>query len=59
MKISQEVHELASKQNQIAEGCIASEKLGADTVAEEGVREMAKVYKNKGDRLYLPESEVK
>ncbi|MEP3227138.1 MAG: phosphomethylpyrimidine synthase ThiC [Parasphingorhabdus sp.] len=65
MKISQEVRDFASKQNQSAEGFIASEKLGADTAAaskaaaEEGMREMAKVYKDKGDRLYLPEDEVK
>ncbi len=64
MKISQEVRDFASKQNQSAEGFIASEKLGADTAAaskaaaEEGMREMAKVYKDKGDRLYLPTDEV-
>ena len=64
MKISQEVRDFASKQNQSAEGFIASEKLGADTAAaskaaaEEGMREMAKIYKDKGDRLYLPEDEV-
>jgi phosphomethylpyrimidine synthase len=64
MKISQEVRDFASTQNQSAEGFIASEKLGADTAAaskaaaEEGMREMAKVYKDKGERLYLPEDEV-
>ncbi|NVD26988.1 phosphomethylpyrimidine synthase ThiC [Parasphingorhabdus flavimaris] len=64
MKISQEVRDFASKQNQSAEGFIVSEKLGADTAAaskaaaEEGMREMAKVYKDKGDRLYLPEDEA-
>ncbi|MEO9601185.1 phosphomethylpyrimidine synthase ThiC [Parasphingorhabdus sp.] len=64
MKISQEVRDFASTQNQSAEGFLASEKLGADTAAaskaaaEEGMREMAKVYKDKGDRLYLPEDEV-
>jgi len=63
MKISQEVRDFASTQNQSAEGFIASEKLGADTAAaskaavEEGMREMAKVYKDKGERLYLPEDE--
>ncbi|MEP6338324.1 phosphomethylpyrimidine synthase ThiC, partial [Parasphingorhabdus sp.] len=57
MKISQEVREFAGKQNQSAEGFIASEKLGAETAAaskaaaEEGMREMAKVYKDKGERL--------
>jgi len=64
MKISQEVRDFASKQNQSAEGFLASEKLGTETAAaskaaaEEGMREMAKVYKDKGDRLYLPEDEV-
>ncbi|GAA0468746.1 phosphomethylpyrimidine synthase ThiC [Parasphingorhabdus litoris] len=64
MKISQEVRDFASKQNQSAEGFIASEKLGADTAAaskaaaEEGMREMAKVYKDKGQELYLPADEV-
>ncbi|SIN83736.1 hydroxymethylpyrimidine synthase [Parasphingorhabdus marina DSM 22363] len=64
MKISQEVREFAGKQNQSAEGFIASEKLGADTAAaskaaaEEGMREMAEKYKEKGDRLYLPADEV-
>ncbi|MEM8919227.1 MAG: phosphomethylpyrimidine synthase ThiC [Pseudomonadota bacterium] len=64
MKISQEVRDFAGKQNQSAEGFIASEKLGADTAAaskaaaEEGMREMAEKYKEKGDRLYLPADEV-
>mgnify|MGYP000261966804 CR=1 FL=1 len=64
MKISQEVRDFASKQNQSAEGFIASEKLGADTAAaskaaaEEGMREMAEKYKEKGERLYLPADEV-
>ena len=64
MKISQEVRDFASKQNQSAEGFIASEKLGAETAAaskaaaEEGMREMAEVYKEKGERLYLPADEV-
>ncbi|MEO0439896.1 MAG: phosphomethylpyrimidine synthase ThiC [Pseudomonadota bacterium] len=64
MKISQEVRDFAGKQNQSAEGFIASEKLGADTAAaskaaaEEGMREMAEKYKEKGERLYLPADEV-
>lgn len=64
MKISQEVREFAGKQNQSAEGFIASEKLGAETAAaskaaaEQGMREMAEVYKEKGERLYLPADEV-
>jgi len=64
MKISQEVRDFASKQNQSAEGFIASEKRGADTAAaskaaaEEGMREMSEKYKDMGDRLYLPADEV-
>jgi phosphomethylpyrimidine synthase len=47
-----------------AEGFIAAEKLGADTAeasrkaAEEGMREMSRVYKAKGEKLYLPEEEA-
>ena len=64
MKISQEVRDFASKQNQSAEGFIASEKLGADTAAaskaaaEEGMREMSEKYRDMGERLYLPADEV-
>ncbi|MEH6828571.1 phosphomethylpyrimidine synthase ThiC [Parasphingorhabdus sp.] len=64
MKISQEVRDFASKQNQSAEGFLASEKLGADTAAaskaaaEAGMREMSEKYKDMGDRLYLPADEV-
>ena len=64
MKISQEVRDFASKQNQSAEGFIASEKLGAETAAaskaaaEAGMREMSEKYKDMGDRLYLPAEEV-
>ncbi len=64
MKISQEVRDFASKQNQSAEGFLAAEKLGSETAAaskaaaEAGMREMAEVYKEKGDRLYLPADEV-
>ena len=65
MKISQEVRDFASKQNQSAEGFRwKAEKLGSETAAaskaaaEEGMREMAEVYKEKGDRLYLPADEV-
>ncbi|MGB7373902.1 phosphomethylpyrimidine synthase ThiC [Pontixanthobacter sp.] len=64
MQISQEVRDFAAKQNQSPEGFLASEKLGSETAeasrkaAEEGMREMARVYKDKGERLYLPESEV-
>ncbi|GAA4043248.1 phosphomethylpyrimidine synthase ThiC [Parerythrobacter jejuensis] len=64
MKISQEVRDFASKQNQSPEGFIASEKLGADTAeaskqaALKGMEEMSKLYKEKGEQLYLPEDEV-
>jgi phosphomethylpyrimidine synthase len=64
MKISQEVRDFASKQNQSAEGFLASEKLGSDTAAaskaaaEAGMREMSEKYKDMGDRLYLPADEV-
>ena len=64
MKISQEVRDFARKQNQGVEGFIAADTSGHDTAmaskaaAEEGMREMAKVYKDMGERLYLPESEV-
>ncbi len=65
MQISQEVRDFAAKQNQTADGFLAAEKWGADTAAaskaaaEEGMREMSKVYKDKGDHLYLPAEEVK
>ncbi|WP_336987206.1 phosphomethylpyrimidine synthase ThiC [Altererythrobacter aquiaggeris] len=64
MQISQEVRDFAAKQNQTADGFLAAEKLGADTAeasrlaAVEGMKEMSRVYKAKGDNLYLPEDEV-
>lgn len=64
MRGNSAVEPVASKQNQSAEGFIASEKLGADTAAEskavteEGMREMAEVYKDKEQGLYLPADEV-
>ncbi len=64
MKISQEVRDFASRQNQSAEGFLESEKWGADTAAasrkaaEEGMREMAALYEAKGERLYLPQEEA-
>ncbi|QZD87339.1 phosphomethylpyrimidine synthase ThiC [Qipengyuania psychrotolerans] len=64
MKISQEVRDFASKQNQSADGFLESEKWGADTAeasrkaAEQGMREMSELYKAKGDKLYLPEEET-
>ncbi len=65
MKISQEVRDFASRQNQSADGFLEAEKWGADTAAaskaaaEEGMREMAKVYKDMGDNLYLPAEDAK
>ncbi|MDC0886291.1 phosphomethylpyrimidine synthase ThiC [Altererythrobacter sp.] len=64
MQISQEVRDFAAKQNQTADGFIAAEKLGSETAeasrkaAEEGMREMAEKYAEKGSELYLPEDEV-
>jgi len=64
MQISQEVRDFAAKQNQTADGFLAAEKWGAETAAaskaaaEEGMREMSKVYKDKGQELYLPEDEL-
>ncbi|MGB3754531.1 MAG: phosphomethylpyrimidine synthase ThiC [Parerythrobacter sp.] len=64
MKISQEVRDFASRQNQSADGFLESEKWGADTAAaskaaaEEGMREMSALYKEKGERLYLDEDEI-
>ena len=48
MKITQEVREFAAKQNQPSTGFIAAED------AEKGMEEMSKVYKEKGNELYLP-----
>ena len=59
MKISQEVREFAAKQN--SDSYLASEDLkGENTPAEreanrEGMEEMSKVYREKGEKLYLPE----
>ena len=64
MKISQEVRDFASKQNQSADGFLESEKWGADTAeasraaALKGMEEMSELYKEKGERLYLPEEEA-
>ena len=64
MKISQEVRDFASKQNQSPEGFLASEKLGAETAeasrkaAEAGMKEMSQLYKEKGEKLYLAEEDA-
>ena len=63
MKISQEVRDFASTQNQGAESFLASAQAGADAAeasrkaAEEGMKEMSKVYKDMGEKLYLPDGE--
>ena len=62
MKISQEVREFAAKQN--SDSYLASEDLKGENSPEEreenrkGMEEMSKVYKEKGEKLYLPESET-
>ena len=63
MKISQEVRDFAAKQN--SDSYLAAEDLkGENSPAErdaneEGMEEMSKLYKAKGEHLYLPEDEVK
>ncbi|MBH0114296.1 phosphomethylpyrimidine synthase ThiC [Novosphingobium sp. YJ-S2-02] len=52
MKISQEVRDFAAKQNQPSTGFLAVED------AEKGMEEMSRVYKDKGNELYLPADEV-
>ncbi|MDF1835376.1 MAG: phosphomethylpyrimidine synthase ThiC, partial [Alteraurantiacibacter sp. bin_em_oilr2.035] len=64
MKISQEVRDFASKQNQSADSFLASAQAGADAAeasraaAIAGMEEMSKLYKAKGEQLYLPEEET-
>ena len=59
MKITQEVRDFAAKQN--SDSYLASENVRAETSAEEaaeareGMEEMSKVYREKGEKLYLPE----
>ena len=48
MKITQEVREFAAKQNQESDAFIAAEE------AEKGMEKMSRVYKEKGNELYLP-----
>jgi len=65
MKISQEVRDFAAKQNQNPDSFLASEQLKGENTPEEraqneaGMEEMSKLYKDKGEKLYLPEDEVK
>jgi phosphomethylpyrimidine synthase len=62
MKISQEVREFAAKQNSDPDSFLASEQLKGENSPEEraeneaGMEEMSRVYKEKGERLYLPEA---
>ena len=62
MKITQEVREFAAKQN--SDSYLASENIRSETPpaareeAREGMEEMARLYHQKGDKLYLPEDEV-
>ncbi len=62
MKITQEVRDFAAKQN--SDSYLASENIKRETPpearanAEEGMEEMSRRYKEKGERLYLPEEEV-
>ncbi|MEC7951917.1 MAG: phosphomethylpyrimidine synthase ThiC [Pseudomonadota bacterium] len=62
MKITQEVRDFAAKQN--SDSYLASENIKRETSAEEaeeareGMEEMSKVYREKGEKLYLPEGET-
>ena len=53
MKISQEVREFAAKQNSDPDSFLAAAAPVED--AEAGMEEMSRVYKEKGQELYLPE----
>ena len=63
MQISQEVRDFAAKQNESPDTFLAAEKLGAQTAeasrqaALKGMEEMSRVYKDKGQELYLPATE--
>ena len=55
------MRDFASKQNQSADSFLASAKAGTDAAAAsreaalKGMEEMSKLYKEKGEKLYLPE----
>ncbi len=55
MKITQEVRDFAAKQN--SDSYLTSENIKRETSAEarEPMEEMSNVYRDKGERLYLPE----
>ncbi|KWV93737.1 phosphomethylpyrimidine synthase ThiC [Erythrobacter sp. AP23] len=61
MKITQEVRDFAAKQN--SDSYLASENIKRETSAEEaeeavkGMEEMSEVYREKGEKLYLPEGD--
>ena len=61
MKITQEVREFAAKQN--SDSYLASENIKRETSAEEaaeaekGMEQMSEVYREKGEKLYLPEGD--
>ena len=57
MKISQEVRDFAAKQNSDPDSFLAATAPVED--AEKGMEEMSRVYKEKGQELYLPEAESK
>lgn len=60
MKITQEVRDFAAKQN--SDSYLATENIKRETSPEEaeeareGMEEMSKVYREKGEKLYLPEA---
>ena len=53
MKISQQVRDFAAKQNSDPDSFLAATAPVED--AEKGMEEMSRVYKEKGQELYLPE----
>ena len=59
MKNTPEMRDFAAKQN--SDSYLATENLKRETLAEEaaeaekGMEEMSEVYREKGERLYLPE----
>ncbi|MEM9311426.1 MAG: phosphomethylpyrimidine synthase ThiC [Pseudomonadota bacterium] len=58
MKISQEVRDFAAKQNADPDSFLAATSPEAVANAEAGMEEMSRVYKEKGEKLYLPEADV-
>ncbi len=62
MKITQEVREFAAKQN--TDSYLAAENIRSETPpgqraeAEEGMERMSELYREKGEKLYLPEGQA-